>query len=283
MTPLQRHHHEARRAAGILHLPLRRATWRGASGSILGHGSGSSIDFQDHRPYLPGDDPRHINWQAYARSGAYTMKLYRQEVSPRVDLILDTSASMRWDAPRDARFWELAYFCIESALQLGASLRVYAGTGDALDPVPIESLLAHRWEPAPPSQPGLVLDRLPLRHGSLRVVVSDLLFPCQTATLLRPLAAGQGRPMILIPHSDAEANPDWDGNIEFEDCETGTRELRRVDPALLARYHDAYRRHFELWRDEGRRLSVLQARVPAAPPLAEALRGDALAVGAVEL
>ncbi|MFN9663179.1 MAG: DUF58 domain-containing protein, partial [Akkermansiaceae bacterium] len=26
------------------------------------------MDFQDHRSYSPGDDPRHINWQAYART-----------------------------------------------------------------------------------------------------------------------------------------------------------------------------------------------------------------------
>ncbi|MEJ6642028.1 MAG: DUF58 domain-containing protein [Akkermansiaceae bacterium] len=39
---------------------------------------GSALYFQDHRAYSPGDDPRHINWQAYARTGQYTMKLYRE-------------------------------------------------------------------------------------------------------------------------------------------------------------------------------------------------------------
>ena len=48
-----------------------------------GSGTGSSLDFQDHRAYSPGDDPRHINWQAYARTGSYTMKLFREEVRPQ--------------------------------------------------------------------------------------------------------------------------------------------------------------------------------------------------------
>ncbi|MGB1261127.1 MAG: DUF58 domain-containing protein, partial [Akkermansiaceae bacterium] len=68
-----------------LTLPLRSQVWRGMAGEFQGAGTGSSIDFQDHRAYMPGDDPRHINWQAYARTGNYSMKLYREEVRPVID------------------------------------------------------------------------------------------------------------------------------------------------------------------------------------------------------
>src|SRR6266550_2343084 len=108
-------------AAEHLRLPLRSRIWRGQSGNWLGAGVGSSIDFQDHRPYLPGDDPRYIDWQAYARTGNYTMKLYREEVSPLVDLVLDVSGSMFVSQHKAARTLELFYFCIESARQAGAS------------------------------------------------------------------------------------------------------------------------------------------------------------------
>ncbi|MEO0417124.1 MAG: DUF58 domain-containing protein, partial [Verrucomicrobiota bacterium] len=74
-------------------LPLKDRTWQGNSGDFKGRGTGSSLDFQDHRNYIPGDDPRHINWQAYARTGSYTMKLYREEVRPVVDIIFDVSES----------------------------------------------------------------------------------------------------------------------------------------------------------------------------------------------
>ncbi|MEQ1842609.1 MAG: DUF58 domain-containing protein, partial [Verrucomicrobiales bacterium] len=56
----------ARAYAELFTLPLKDRNWRGSSGDYAGAGVGSSLDFQDHRSYVPGDDPRHINWQAYA-------------------------------------------------------------------------------------------------------------------------------------------------------------------------------------------------------------------------
>ena len=84
---------QAREASVHFRLPLGRRAWSGRAGAWAGVGRGVSLEFQDHRPYVPGDDPRHINWPAYARSGVYSMKLYREEVSPAVDVILDASAS----------------------------------------------------------------------------------------------------------------------------------------------------------------------------------------------
>src|ERR1700733_11860114 len=96
-------HARMKGAAQRLRLPFRSRTWRGHSGNWLGAGIGSSIDFQDHRPYLPGDDPRYIDWQAYARTGNYTMKLYREEVSPLVDLVLDVTPSMFFEERKGLR------------------------------------------------------------------------------------------------------------------------------------------------------------------------------------
>ena len=120
-------------AARRVRLPLRNRTWRGEGGNWQGAGVGSSIDFQDHRPYLPGDDPRYIDWQAYARTGHYSMKLYREEVSPRVDVALDVSESMFFDDAKRERSLELFFFCAESALQAGSSLRCHAvGRADSV-------------------------------------------------------------------------------------------------------------------------------------------------------
>ncbi|MEI7928161.1 MAG: DUF58 domain-containing protein [Verrucomicrobiales bacterium] len=104
---LQRSHSRALAAAGRLRLPLRSKVWRGQAGDFNGSGTGSSLDFQDHRTYVPGDDPRHLNWQAYARTGHYTMKLFREEVRPVVDLIFDASESMFFDPAKAARSAEL--------------------------------------------------------------------------------------------------------------------------------------------------------------------------------
>jgi uncharacterized protein (DUF58 family) len=74
-----------------------------AAGEFTGSGSGASMDLQDHRAYSPGDDPRHINWQAYARTGQYSMKLFREEIRPVVDLILDASSSMFFSPEKASR------------------------------------------------------------------------------------------------------------------------------------------------------------------------------------
>jgi uncharacterized protein (DUF58 family) len=126
-------------------LPFGRQAWRGLSGNWQGAGSGSSIDFQDHRVYVPGDDPRHIHWQAFARTGALTMKLYRAEVSPLVDVTVDVSESMGFTAAKAARADELLSFAVESAVGVGAPVRVHAVNGRSVRAVAMESVRAGNW------------------------------------------------------------------------------------------------------------------------------------------
>lgn len=273
----------ARAAAALFRLPLRDAAWRGPQGGVSGRGAGASPDFEDHRPYFPGDDIRHINWQVYARTGAYTMKVFRAEVSPSVDLLLDVSPSMFLDAEKARRTRELAIFCAESAVGIGASLRIHTLDAGRASPLARESLADGSW-PTPSDRPaGAPPDPAlaPLRPGSMRVLVSDLLFPA-SRPLAVALVANRGRGVVFAPHCAAESDPDWSGNHEFEDAEGGARERRRVTPDIRRRYGDAYARHFELWRDTLRRHGVRTARIAAAASLMETLRRDALPTGAVE-
>jgi uncharacterized protein (DUF58 family) len=131
-------------AATVLRLPLRHARWTGSSGAAAGRGSGSSLEFQDHRHYSPGDDPRHINWQAYARTGTATVKLWREEVSPRIDLVLDHSPSMELGDAKARRTWELTYFTIESALASGGQIRIIRLARGAA-PEEIDLAAVHRF------------------------------------------------------------------------------------------------------------------------------------------
>ena len=274
-------------AAGRVRLPFRNRTWRGESGNWQGAGVGSSIDFQDHRPYLPGDDPRYIDWQAYARTGVYSMKLYREEVSPRVDLALDVSASTFFDDAKRMRALELFFFCVESALQAASSLRCFAVSqtesvpwtpGTVLREREMEKLLAPAATVAPPA-----LARVPWRQGSLRVVVSDLLFPGSPEPYLALLASGKGRGVVFAPYCRAESTPDWRGNVEMIDCETRTRRVQHINTDLLMRYARNYQRHFEIWTEHARRQAVVLARVGAEDDFYDALRADALPAGAIEL
>lgn len=279
---LQDVHQRMMSAARQLRLPLSGRVWRGRTGNWSGAGVGSSIDFQDHRPYLPGDDPRYINWQAFARSGHYTMKLYREEVSPQVDLVLDASASMLFEPAKRSRCWELLYFCRESSLQAGASLRVYLSSGDEIREAGAEELGSWSFDLPASTEGPPALASVPWRPGSLRVVISDLLFPPGAGVPLLPLAHANGRGILFVLHSESEMEPDWSGNLSLIDCESGVRQRQFVSVELLERYRRNYARHFDQWQSEARRQGILFARVPAEGGFVEALQEDAIQMGAVE-
>ena len=57
---------------------------------------GASAIFKEHRGYRPGDDPRLIDWRAYARSDRYAIKHFEHETQLRGTLALDISPSMHW-------------------------------------------------------------------------------------------------------------------------------------------------------------------------------------------
>ena len=53
--------------------------------------SGFSVEFVQHREYVPGDDIRHIDWKSYGRSERYTIKQYEQETNFIGHILLDAS------------------------------------------------------------------------------------------------------------------------------------------------------------------------------------------------
>ena len=67
-------------------------------GSMTGlHASpykGFSVEFAEHREYTPGDDPRHLDYKMLARTERLYIKQYEEETNMRVQILLDTSASM---------------------------------------------------------------------------------------------------------------------------------------------------------------------------------------------
>src|ERR1700716_4200399 len=57
---------------------------------------GFSVEFVQHREYVPGDDIRHIDWKSYGRSERYTIKQYEQETNYIAHILLDGSKSMEY-------------------------------------------------------------------------------------------------------------------------------------------------------------------------------------------
>ncbi len=282
---------EGLEAARRYRLPFGRQAWRGAAGGWQGAGAGSSIDFQDHRNYVPGDDPRHLHWAAYARTGQLTMKLYRAEVSPLVDLVVDASASMRGEPARAARTEALVAFCLESAARAGAPVRLHAVEGRAVRVIAADRVRAAGFfaalEPSVAAgasggaeAPGL----LPWRAGAMKIWISDLLFPGEPGAVLRTMAAGGGCALVFAPVLAEEATLAERGNVELADREGGAARRQRIDDALAERYRAAYVRHFALWEEAAKRAAAGFARIACdAGALGVALAGEARARGVVEV
>ncbi len=270
-------------------LPLNDRNWRGNPGDYAGTGVGSSLDFQDHRNYLPGDDPRHINWQAFARTGDYTLKLYREEVRPIVEIIMDVSGSMFADGDKAERALELLYFSFFSAERAGASARIFLTKGPLWKPVETHALLTHHWQELAgelkeiESSAAPALGAIPFRQRSLRVFISDLLFRAAPEHSVQSLQRQNGRAVLLCPYASSESDPGWDGNYEFIDSENGSRHDRRVDTSLLRRYLESYRRHFDRWKAAAMRAQVPFARIESSAAFAEAVRKEAVPSGAIQL
>lgn len=282
-------HTQASLCAERLTLPLRSQIWRGMAGEFQGAGTGSSIDFQDHRAYMPGDDPRHINWQAYARSGNYTMKLYREEVRPVIDIILDASESMLFDPIKAARTVELFYFSVISATQAGASTHIHILRGDSHTMLPTDAVNSHRWfekttglQTAHPEAP-LSLEKIHFRSNAIRILISDLLFEGSPTPPLRLLNTQQGKPTLLVPYLESEINPTWDGNYEFIDAESGSHHPHRIEKPTLTHYRKAYSAHFAFWHTTAHRFNTPLARVSSTLPLLEALNQEAVKCGALTI
>lgn len=63
---------------------------------------GFALDFAQHRPYVPGDDPKRIDWRVYAKADRYYIKQYEVTTNLRCNIVLDASGSMRYQGAGDA-------------------------------------------------------------------------------------------------------------------------------------------------------------------------------------
>jgi len=64
---------------------------------------GFSIEFAEHREYVPGDDLRYLDWKVFGRTDKYYLKQFEEETNLVCHLVLDTSESMRYQGPGEER------------------------------------------------------------------------------------------------------------------------------------------------------------------------------------
>jgi len=89
---------EVLRAARLLTIRTRREAGGLLPGAYTSAFRGGGIEFEESRPYAPGDDLRILDWNATARTGEPFVKRFREERDRTLLLLLDVSASMRFAA-----------------------------------------------------------------------------------------------------------------------------------------------------------------------------------------
>jgi len=86
---------------------------------------GSSMDFAEHRAYMPGDDIRRIDWKLFGRSDRHYIKEFEADTNTNFTVLVDASASMRYGAPTNGG---RGISKLDYARYLAASLAYLAST-----------------------------------------------------------------------------------------------------------------------------------------------------------
>ena len=73
---------------------------------------GFSVEFAQHRDYVPGDDIRHVDWKVYGRSERFFLKQYELETNLVLWLLVDASESMRYASGNVSKY---DYACAAAA------------------------------------------------------------------------------------------------------------------------------------------------------------------------
>lgn len=73
---------------------------------------GFSVEFAQHREYVPGDDIKHIDWKVYGRTGRFFLKQYEEETNLVCWILLDVSESMRYGSESVSKY---DYACMAAA------------------------------------------------------------------------------------------------------------------------------------------------------------------------
>ncbi|HJR65814.1 MAG TPA: DUF58 domain-containing protein [Gemmatimonadaceae bacterium] len=210
---------------------------------------GASMDFAEHRAYMPGDDLRRIDWRLFGRSDRYFVKEFEADTNTNLLLLLDVSASMGFASNGISKLQYakylascLGYFSSRQRDRVG--LATFANTiVDYVPPaakhLPIVLQTIARAKPEGQSNIDAAL-RAVAEHARRRqivVIISDLYDEPERVVRAVARLRNRGNDLIVLQVLDpAELELPFDNAANFEDMETG--EAIPVVPSLL---RDQYR------------------------------------------
>ncbi|MCA9311277.1 MAG: DUF58 domain-containing protein [Phycisphaerales bacterium] len=221
---------------------------------------GESVEFADHRPYVTGDDLRHIDWNIYGRLDRLFMKLFLEEEDLSLQIAVDCSASMDCGSPSKFEFIQkaaatLAYIGLinMNRVTLTALGQSTDEEGAPVDNGGIRSNLRNlrgrrrvremgdwlcRLDPAGGTAFSDAARRIALtRQGKgVMVILSDFFFKEGYEQGLRYLL-GRGYDLVVIQVlSPQEVEPDLGGDLRLRDVEDGDAAEVTISGPLLKRY-----------------------------------------------
>jgi uncharacterized protein (DUF58 family) len=213
---------------------------------------GGGLDFEEVRPYQPGDDVRGMDWRTTARAARPYVKIYRETHQPALHIVLDRSASMRFGTHGRLKVTQAARLTALLALH---AARAHTCIGGSVLQTPPLMLPCHHGErgalqliraaitPCPPlDTAGLgaapcwaeLLTRLDaqLPRASRVMLISDFRSLAETdaAALLRLASRHQLQAFQVLDRTET-ALPDV-GLMRFQDAVTGA--LRWLDTGNAA-------------------------------------------------
>jgi len=249
---------------------------------------GFSVEFTEHRPYQPGDEPRYLDWKILARADRLFVKQFEQETNLRAMLLVDASRSMAWrgtperltkrayadrlaaalalillrqrDATGLVTFDEVVRQAIPARVKTGQWGRLVRGLLDTPDGRGTAAAAALRR-----------LTSLLVRRG-LVVLISDLLFDRDLALTALRYLRHRGHQVIVYHVMDpAEVELGGPPEVRFRDLESPASVV--VRPRELARaYGETVRREIAAWRTTCRRHGIAYHHVTTDLPFGMALR-----------
>lgn len=148
--------------------------------------AGFAVEFAGHREYVPGDDPKHLDWRVFFNRDKYVTKQYELETNCVAYLLLDDSQSMRYGR-RIEQKWEYACRLAMTLGQLIIRRRDQVALG-----------LTSR--PASPSAPGNTM--VHLTQMARRLEQTELGGPHDLGACLQQLAGVAPRRSVVFVLSD---------------------------------------------------------------------------------
>ncbi len=273
---------EGEQAGSRYALTFPRNAPTGLAGVQLGRSAGASLEFKDHREYEIGDDLRRIDWSAYARSDKLVVKLYREEVNPHLDLLVDGSRSMALpDTAKAQATLGLAGALVTAAANTGYSHLAWVA-GHGCEPVAGGGQRPSAWNDIrfdENSNPSDALAHLPpvWRNRSMRVLISDLLWLADPMSTLDHLLQNASAVFVVQVLARADVEPPEHGNLRLVDYETGDLKEVFVDASAAKRYKSNLSEHMENWNNAARQVGAVMVTLVAEDVVKEWNLGELVA------